>query len=73
MEWLDNPTALHVAKTAVQYADGIIMAAPQIDTELEAYVKERDIPVLPYVNPLEPDSTYLSDYNNFYDQISGIK
>ncbi|HHV40602.1 MAG: glycogen/starch synthase [Bacteroidales bacterium] len=73
MEWLEDPTALHLAKTAVQYADGIVMAAPQIDSKLETYVKERKVPILPYVDPQVPDSTYLSDYNNFYDQISGIK
>ncbi|NLA14932.1 MAG: glycogen/starch synthase [Bacteroidales bacterium] len=73
MEYLEQPTALNLAKTAIQYADGIVMAHPQVDNSIAEYVKSRKVPVLPYVDPQEPESTYLSDYNSFYDQILGIK
>ena len=74
MEYLENPTALNLTKTAVQYADGVVMASPQkADSELRDYIKSRNIPVLPYTDPQAPESKYISDYKHFYDQILRTK
>ena len=69
VEFLEEPTALNLTKTAIQYADGIILASPGVDSKLTQYTVSRKIPVLPYINPQDPASTYIRDYNGFYDQI----
>ncbi|NLH24032.1 MAG: glycogen/starch synthase, partial [Bacteroidales bacterium] len=69
VEFLEEPTALNLAKTAMQYADGIILASPGVDRKLTQYAVSRKIPVLPYINPQDPSSNYIRDYDSFYDQI----
>ncbi|HBG54612.1 MAG TPA: glycogen synthase, partial [Rikenellaceae bacterium] len=51
VEFLEEPTALNLTKTAMQYADGIILASPGVDRKLTQYAVSRKIPVLPYINP----------------------
>jgi len=53
----------------MQYADGIILASPGVDRKLTQYAVSRKIPVLPYINPQDPSSNYIRDYDSFYDQI----
>lgn len=69
VEFLEEPTALNLTKTAMQYADGIILASPGVDRKLTQYAVSRKIPLLPYINPQDLASTYIRDYNSFYDQI----
>ena len=44
-----------------------------VDDSLIEYAKSRKIPILPFVDPQDPESTYISDYNRFYDQILETK
>ena len=69
VEFLEEPTALNLTKTAMQYADKIILTNPGVDRKLTQYAVSRKIPLLPYINPQDLASTYIRDYNSFYDQI----
>lgn len=69
LELLAVPAAQNLERLAVNYADGVILGSPQINEQTLDYVHERALPVLPYTDPQAPDSTYVQDYNNFYDRI----
>ena len=73
VELLEEPTALNLTKTAIQYADGVILANPGVENALTEFAQSRNIPILPFVNPQDPKSTYITDYNRFYDQILQTK
>lgn len=66
---LAKPTATNLAKLAIQYSDGVILGHPDVPATLTKYAQNRSLPVLPYVNPQDPESNYITEYNNFYDQI----
>lgn len=68
-ELLEHPTAMNVARLAIQFSDGIILGSPQVHPDLVAFAQEKRLPVTPYINPQEPDSPYKTVYNSFYDQI----
>ncbi len=69
MDFLEEPDAVNLAKTAVQYADGVILAHPGVDSSIAKYAGSLNIPVMPYIDPQDPKSNYIKEYNNFYDQI----
>ncbi|HHV02594.1 MAG: glycogen/starch synthase [Bacteroidales bacterium] len=71
--FLEEPTAVNLTRTAIQYADGVILANPSVDNALTEYAQSMKIPILPFIDPQDPDSTYISDYNHFYDQILETK
>jgi len=73
VELLEEPTAMNLTKMALRYADGVILANRSVDDSLIEYAKSRKIPILPFVDPQDPESTYISDYNRFYDQILETK
>ena len=62
-------TGIELAKTAVQYADGIILGSENIPESLMDYCKERNLPTLAYDDARVKDGSYIDDYNNFYDQL----
>ena len=67
--FLEDPTGINLAKTAIQYADGIILGSPDIDEELIECCKERKLPILPYSQKALEDGSYIQAYSAFYDQI----
>ena len=69
LRFLEDPTGINLAKTAIQYADGIIVGSPDIDEELTDYCKERKLPILPYSRKAIEDGSYIQAYSAFYDQI----
>lgn len=69
MDFLEEPDAVNLAKTAVQYAHGVILAHPGVDSSIAKYAGSLNIPVMPYIDPQDPKSNYIKEYNNFYDQI----
>ncbi len=68
-EVLEKPDAVSLAKLGIQYANGVVLAHPAVSPELAEFARNHNIPVLPYVNPQDPESTYIADYNQFYDLI----
>ncbi|MFA5302405.1 MAG: glycogen/starch synthase [Bacteroidales bacterium] len=73
VEFLAEPNAVNLAKTAIQYADGVILANPDVDPSLTKYAESLELPVLPYIDPQDPESTYITEYNRFYDKILETK
>jgi len=66
---LEQPDGINLAKTAVQYSDGIIFGSPEVDPELVSCCKEKGLPVLPYSAEAFADGSYVDEYNSFYDQL----
>ena len=73
LEVFAEPTATDLAKLAIKYADGVILGHPKINPELIDFAQHLNLPVLPYVDPQETESSYITDYNRFYDQILETK
>lgn len=66
---LDNANGINLARTAVQYSDGIILGAEQTDSKVVSYAQERGLPILPYSKEAIDGGTYIDDYCEFYDNI----
>ncbi|MDD4065165.1 MAG: glycogen/starch synthase [Bacteroidales bacterium] len=73
VEFLAEPGAVNLAKTAIQYSDGVILANPNVDPALPEFAKSLNLPVLPFIDPQDPESTYITDYNRFYEKILETK
>lgn len=65
----EEPGGINLAKLAIQYSDGIIKGAPELDPELETYIKRLGIPVMEHISPDFKTNSYVRRYNAFYDQI----
>ncbi len=66
---LAEPDGMNLAKLAIQYADGIIAGVPEIDPGLEAFARERNLPILPYTPIRKEGGEYVRLYNGFYDDL----
>ena len=69
LPFLKKPDGINLAKTAIQYADGIILGAPGTDPKLLSYCKSCKLPVLGYDAASMEDGSYIDAYNAFYDTI----
>jgi len=69
LELLATPDSAQLAKLALQYSNGVIMGDPVIQPEIAAYIETLPIPILPYIDPANPEASYINAYNLFYDQI----
>ncbi|MDL2278453.1 glycogen/starch synthase [Parabacteroides sp. OttesenSCG-928-G07] len=65
----DSTDYAGVMKLAVDFADGIIQGSENLDNTILDYVKEKNIPFLPYHDP----DTYIEAFDAFYDKILDIK
>ena len=66
---LEDPTGINLAKMAVQYADGVILGAEQIEPEILAHCQSLGLPVLPYDRKALEDGSYIDAYCSFYDEL----
>lgn len=66
---LAEPAGINLAKLAIRYADGVIAGVPEIDPQLTAYARERNLPILPYVPIDKDDQAFVRAYNHFYDDL----
>ncbi len=71
LELLTPANGINLAKLAIQYANGIIMGSENISSELVDTALKNSVPTLPYKDISQPESTYIQDYIQFYDQILG--
>ena len=69
LSFLKKPDGINLAKTAIQYADGVIVGSPEPDAKLLRYCKSKGVPVLPYDAKAMEDGSYIDAYNAFYDTI----
>lgn len=65
----ESASGINVAKLAIQYSDGIIMGVENPAQELIDAAKARKLPILPYSKISTEDTTYINEYNAFYDNI----
>ena len=59
----------NLAKTAIQYADGIILGSPDIRPDVLRYARSRKLPLIPFSQEALEDGSYMEAYNAFYDTI----
>ncbi|MBN1198956.1 MAG: glycogen/starch synthase [Bacteroidales bacterium] len=60
-----TPSYVNIMKTAIDFADGLILGSPDINPELLDYVRELDKPLLEF----QPMDNYIDTYSDFYDEI----
>lgn len=65
IKWLKNPMYANIQKSALDFADGIVMASPNINPEVERYARSLGKPILEYPG----EENYVDAYNEFYDKI----
>jgi starch synthase len=65
IKWLKNPVYANIQKSALDFADGIVMASPNINPEVEKYARSLGKPILEYPG----EENYVDAYNEFYDKI----
>lgn len=69
MELLNEPNGINLAKLALQYSDGLIKGVESINPEVEEFAKVQGLPILEYVEQVQPSGEYIDRYNEFYDKI----
>ena len=65
IKWLKYPMYANIQKSALDFADGIVMASPDINPEVEKYARSLGKPILEYPG----EENYVDAYNDFYDKI----
>lgn len=65
----NNPGGMELARTAVKYSDGVILASADIDEKIAGYCRDAKIPLLPFNAESFADGSYIDEYNAFYDEL----
>lgn len=65
VEHLANTDYVTLMKNAMNFADGIVLAASAVNADLETYAKSLEKPILSYQDP----ESYHDAYNEFYDEV----
>lgn len=60
---ISTPTYNNLLKVAVDFSDAVILASEDISTDLQDYIANLQIPVLPYVSLQEFEEAYANFYN----------
>jgi starch synthase len=71
LELLNPANGINLAKLAIQYANGVIMGSESLPEPVTEMIKSCSIPLLPYMEVSQQDTTYIHEYVQFYDQILG--
>jgi len=66
---LHPANGINLAKTALQYSDGVILGSENIDSEVIAFCKDKKLPVLPFDRKSIETGKYIEEYNSFYDHL----
>ena len=66
---LEDPTGINLARTAAQYADGIILGAEKVEPEIVDFCKSLGLPILPFDRQALEDGSYVDAYCGFYDEL----
>ncbi len=67
LKLLQNRDYESLMKTAIDYADAIIMGEETINETIHEYAKSSKKPILDYINI--DDEKYVASYNEFYDNL----
>lgn len=57
---------VNLMKLAIDYSDGVVQGSQHIDPEVEKYVKEQNVPFLPYIADFDESADAI---NSLYDQV----
>ena len=68
IKWLKNPVYANIQKSALDFADGIVIASPNVNPEVEKYARSLNKPILEY----QGEENYVDAYNEFYDKIKEL-
>ena len=68
IKWLKNPVYANIQKSALDFSDGIVMASPNINPEVEKYARSLKKPILEY----QGEENYVDAYNDFYEKIKAL-
>jgi starch synthase len=68
IKWLKNPVYANIQKSALDFADGIVIASPNVNPEVEKYARSLNKPILEY----QGEENYVDAYNDFYDKIKAL-
>lgn len=71
LELLNPANGINLAKLAIQYANGVIMGSESLPEPVTEMIKSCSVPLLPYMEVSQQDTTYIQEYVQFYDQILG--
>lgn len=66
---LDEADGINLARTAIQYSDGIILGSDNIDSRILEHCQQSGLPVLPYNKAAIEDGSYIDEYCGFYDEL----
>ena len=66
---LDKPAGINLAKLAVEYSDGVLMADENVPEELCAYAKAKGLPVLDYDRTAVENGSFVDRYHSFYTDL----
>ncbi|MCQ2168732.1 MAG: glycogen/starch synthase [Bacteroidales bacterium] len=67
--FLKQSDGINLAKTAIQYSDGIIMGAEGINGQIKDYCDASKLPVLPFSKSALEDGSYIDEYKAFYEKL----
>ena len=65
IKWLKNPVYANIQKSALDFSDGIVIASPNVNPEVEKYARSLNKPILEY----QGEENYVDAYNEFYEKI----
>ncbi len=71
LDLLNPANGINLAKLAIQYANGVIMGSESLPEPVTEMIKSSSVPLLPYMEVSQQDTTYIQEYVQFYDQILG--
>ena len=66
---LSEPTGINLAKLAVEYSDGVLMADEKVPEELRAFAKAKNLPVLDYDGTSVENGSFVDRYHSFYKEL----
>ena len=66
---VSDPTGINLAKTAIQYSDGIILGSDNLDKEILDFCSTLNTPVLGFDSASLEDGSYVTKYDEFYDNL----
>lgn len=66
---VEKSNGINLAKTAIQYSDGIILGSKIIDNEIIDYAKSINLPILEYSGKTVNDAEFIDEYCSFYDSL----
>ena len=69
LKYFKEANYVNLTKAAIDYADGVVIAAPHIHPEIEEYLQTCDKPCLPFTG----EEQFAKACNDFYDTILEIK